>query len=145
MLLPEGTNLKVIECELPNDILDEVSFRLFESQPDFETISYLFPTDTDKPGEIRPHGMARINDATSVLKHYSILNPEKNLSFSLIDEYLPVNNGVYNIGNGIVKKSGNAEMHITIAELTSFVLGVTDLTGVCKNADVLPYMSLMMD
>ncbi len=100
------------------------------------SLELLAPPDAE--GSRQPLGMARIINAPALLQRYAANHPETELTFTLTDEQLPANSGIYQLSRGICTKSAKqlTESHLalTIGELTEEIL-----------APLSPYMSLMLN
>lgn len=96
-------------------------------------------------------GMARVINIEKSLNLYASYMKTLSVSFNIVDDVLPQNNGLYKIENGICIKSNlksNDYLYISVSELTQALLGCNIQSfsePLSSFENYQPYMNLMLD
>lgn len=136
LFYPAGKGLTCAELLADNDkaanlLLNEVCRR-----HGLGSVRLLRPAEGDEPA--KPLGMARIIDATTVLRLYAAAHPQLDVNIALTDPQLTSNSGFYYLNNGKCMRSAErlrgTHLNFDIAGLAAYVL-----------TPLHPYMSLMLN
>lgn len=101
--------------------------------------------------KMRDRGMIRVANVDSVMELIAKVNPDLNIKIGVKDEFIPLNNGKFNIAKGKATRIANNErnvsldLELTIDVLAKILFSEKRIGELFKIKTMRPYISLMGD